>query len=132
MIPHRKRILIVDHSPTSLVWQLVLLQEERYDTLTATTPDEGVRIATLERPDLVILDAASRQAEVTAAAEALRADPRTRSIPILILSSGGPRGGAPDALRAACDEHVRKPLQGSEYLRKVRELILSHPPGGSR
>ena len=82
MIPHRKRILIVDHSPTSLVWQLVLLQEERYDTLTATTPDEGVRIATLERPDLVILDAASRHA--------------------------------------------------SEYLRKVRELILSRPPGASR
>ena len=132
MIPLRKRILIVDDSPTSLVWQLVLLQEERYDTLTATSPDEGVRIAKLERPDLVILDAASRHADVAAAASALRADPRTGGIPILVIGPRGANGRAQDALRASCDEHVSKPLQGSEYLRKVRELIVRSPGVGRR
>ena len=132
MIPHRKRILVVDDSPTSLVWQLVLLQEERYDTLTATTPDEGVRLATEERPDLVILDSATRPGDMAAAAEALRADPRTDGIPILVLSPGGLRGRALDALRASGDEHVTKPLQGSEYLRKVRDLLARRPAGGLR
>ena len=49
----RTRVLLIDDSPTSLVWQLVLLQEEQYDTLTANTTGEGVRIAKMERPDLV-------------------------------------------------------------------------------
>jgi DNA-binding response OmpR family regulator len=132
MIPHRKRILVVDDSPTSLVWQLVLLQEERYDTLTASTPDEGVRLAREERPDLVILDSATRPADMAAAAESLRADPRTDGIPILVLSPSGLRGRALDALRASGDEHVTKPLQGSEYLRKVRELLSRRPAGGLR
>ena len=132
MIPYRKRILVVDDSPTSLVWQLVLLQEERYDTLTATTPDEGVGIARDERPDLVILDATRRYADVVAMANALRADPQTNDIPILMLISCGSRGHALDVLRASCDEHVAKPLQGSDYLRKVGELIVRGAAGGPR
>ena len=132
MIPYCKRILVVDDSPTSLVWQLVLLQEERYDTLTATTPEEGVRIATEERPDLVILDATTRHADVAGMASALRADPRTSSIPILLLISSGSRERALDTLRESSDEHVAKPFEGSEYLRKVRELLVRRAAGGRR
>jgi CheY-like chemotaxis protein len=132
MIPHRKRILIIDDSPTSLVWQLVLLQEEAYDTITASTPDEGVRIARLERPDLVILDAATRHDEVLAAADALRADPHTGRIPILVLSPSGFGGRPRDLAATVCDDQVSKPLHGSEYLRKVRELLERRPATGRR
>jgi len=132
MIPYRKRILVVDDSPSSLVWQLVLLQEERYDTLTATTADEGVAIARDERPDLVILDATTRHADVVAMASALRADPRTNSIPILLLISSGSRERALETLRDTSDEHVAKPFEGSEYLRKVRELLVRRAAGGLR
>jgi DNA-binding response OmpR family regulator len=123
MIPHRKRILIIDDSPTSLVWQLVLLQEAQYDTITASTLDEGVRIAKLELPDLVILDAATRHAEVLASADALRADPQTGGIPILVLSPKRFLGRPRKAVGQACDDQVYKPLQGTEYLRKVCELL---------
>jgi DNA-binding response OmpR family regulator len=132
MIPYCKRILVVDDSPTSLVWQLVLLQEERYDTLTATTPEEGVRIAREEHPDLVILDATARHADVVAMAGALRADPRTNGIPILLLISSGSRERALDSVQECSDEHVAKPFQGSEYLRKVRELLVRRAAGGLR
>jgi len=132
MIPYRKRILVVDDSPSSLVWQLVLLQEERYDTLTATTADEGVAIARDERPDLVILDATTRHADVVGMASALRADPRTNSIPILLLISSGSRERALETLRDTSDEHVAKPFEGSEYLRKVRELLVRRAAGGLR
>jgi len=110
----------------------VLLQEERYDTLTATTADEGVAIARDERPDLVILDATTRHADVVAMASALRADPRTNSIPILLLISSGSRERALETLRDTSDEHVAKPFEGSEYLRKVRELLVRRAAGGLR
>ena len=127
MIPHRKRILVVDDSATSLVWQLVLLQGERYDTLTATTPDEGIRLARDERPDLMILDAARRHDDVVAMAKVLRTDPQTSGIPILVLISAGSRGRTLDTLRGICDDQVAKPLQGPEYLRKVDDLIAGRP-----
>jgi len=130
MTPHRKRILIIDESPSSLVWQLVLLQEENYDTLTASTLDEGVRIAKLERPSLVVIDAASRPVDAVAAAESLRADHGTLGIPILLIApAGGLRRGAPRG--TPYDAQIRRPLQGSEYLDRIRDLIGARR-GGSR
>ena len=123
MIPHRKRILIVDDSPTSLVWQLVLLQEEQFDTLTATTTAEGVRIAKLERPDLLVLDATRRQSETVAAATELRADPQTCDIPILVIGLIGARGRVSGEVDSLCDACVSKPLQGVEYLLRINELL---------
>ena len=123
MLPHRKRILIVDDVPASLVWQLVLLQEEHYDTLTANTTAEGVRIAKLERPDLIVLDQANRRSDVVAAVQSLRTDPATSHIPILLIVPGGASPYEASAGGGSGDDRVVKPLLGSEYLMKVRELI---------
>jgi DNA-binding response OmpR family regulator len=128
---HRPRILIIDDSPTSLVWQLVLLQEEEYDTLTANTSAEGVRIARMELPDLVILDAPARYDEVVAAATELRADSATSHIPVMIVS-GSAAGRAASDIASVSDERVDKPLDRVEYLYKIRELLARRRPGGGR
>ena len=126
----RTRVLLVDNSLTSLVWQLVLLQEEEYDTLTASTPAEGVRIAKLEKPDLAIFEATMRPAEVLAAATDLRGDPVTSHIPILIV--GGGRGLTSAAFASTSDNQIEKPLQKVEYLYKIRELLGRRGRGGGR
>ncbi len=126
----RTRVLLVDNSLTSLVWQLVLLQEEQYDTLTASAPAEGVRIARLEKPDLVILEASTKPAEVIAAATELRNDAETSHIPILIVSSG--RGRTSAAFAAVSDNQIDKPLEKVEYLYKIRELLGRRRRGGGR
>ena len=118
----RTRVLLIDDSATSLVWQLVLLQEEQYDTLTANTTGEGVRIARMERPDLVILDATTRYADVVAAATELRADPATCRIPILIVVGSGRSRAAAD-FGPISDDQIDKPLDRSEYLQKIRSLL---------
>ena len=128
MLPHRKRILIFDDAPTSLVWQLVLLQEEHYDTLTANTTSEGVRIAKLERPDLIVLDQANRRNEIVAAVGSLRSDPATSHIPILLLVPSGASPPDASARGDAGDDRVAKPLLGSEYLMKVRDLVDRRRP----
>jgi DNA-binding response OmpR family regulator len=127
----RTRVLLIDDSPSSLIWQLVLLQEERYDTLTANTTGEGVRIAKLERPDLVILDATSRYPDVIRATTELRTDAVTRDIPILIVVGAG-RGRASADFAAISDDHISKPLDGAEYIRKIRELLGRRRRGGGR
>jgi DNA-binding response OmpR family regulator len=123
MIPQKKRILIVDESPSSLVWQLVLLQEEHYDTLTTTHLDEGVRIAKLERPDLLLLDASGRLSAGVVASRALRSQPETRDIPIMMITRLRGVGDTLKDLEAVCDEHITKPFDGVEYLTKVRRCL---------
>jgi DNA-binding response OmpR family regulator len=126
MIPN-KRILIVDDSPASLVWQLVLLQEERYETLTTNHLDEGVRIAKLERPDLVLLNISAGFAAGVAASRALRAQPETRNIPIMVVTRLRGIGEALSELESVCDEHITRPFDGVEYLTKVRRCLERSP-----
>lgn len=130
MMPQKKRILIVDESPASLVWQLVLLQEEHYDTLTTTQLDEGVRIAKLERPDLLLLDASSGLSAGVVASRALRAQPETRDIPIMMITRLRGIGDTLKDLEAVCDEHITKPFDGVEYLTKVRRCLERAPRRG--
>ncbi|PYP78592.1 MAG: hypothetical protein DMD35_10785 [Gemmatimonadetes bacterium] len=127
----RTRVLLIDGSPSSLVWQLVLLQEEQYDTLTTSSTDEGVRIARNERPDLVILDASIRYADVVAAATELRAAEATRHIPILIVLGAGRTRASAD-FGEISDDQIVKPLKGAEYLHKIRELLGRRRRGGGR
>lgn len=122
MYRFRTRLLLIDDSPPSLIWQLVLLQEEQYDTLTASTTDDGLRIARLERPDLVILDATTRYAETVAAAAELRADQATAGIPVLLVLGNGRKRPTEEVERVS-DARVTKPIDRTEYLGKIRGLL---------
>jgi DNA-binding response OmpR family regulator len=123
MNPTRKRILVVDDSPTVLVWQLLLLHEENYDTLTATDGAEGVRLAKLERPDLILLDVTMPAMDGLQACRALRAAAETRDIPILMVSTDGGVESTLAGFEAGCNEYITKPLDRTEYLAKVRSYL---------
>jgi two-component system cell cycle response regulator len=130
MTLQKKRILLVDGSPTTLAWQLLLLQDEHYDTLTASNGAEGVRIALLERPDLILLDVALPSMDGFAACRALRAAPQTRETPILMVTARGDMASTIAGLEAGCNECLTKPLERVEYLATIR-CYLGHRYGGN-
>ena len=119
----KKRILIVDDSPTALLWQLLLLHGESYDTLTATDGAEGVRIALLEQPDLILLDVTMPAMDGFAACRALRQAPETRDVPILMVTTNGDMESTLAGFEAGCNEYITKPLERTEYLTKVRSYL---------
>lgn len=123
MTHKKKRVLIVDDSPTALVWQLLLLQGESYDTLTASDGAEGVRVARLERPDLILLAVTPPSMDGYAACRALRAAPETRDIPVLMIATNGDTGSMLAGFEAGCSEYITKPLDRAEYLGKVRGYL---------
>ena len=126
----KKRILIVDDSPTALVWQLLMLQGEGYDTLTAADGAEGVRVATAERPDLILLDVTMPSMDGFAACRALRSAFETRDIPILMVTTNGDMESTLAGFESGCNEYITKPLERTEYLTKVRSY-LARRFGGS-
>ena len=118
-----KRVLIVDDSPTALAWQRLLLQGERYETLTACNGAEGIRVAMRERPDLILLDVTMPLMDGFSACRELRATPETRDIPILMVTTHGDMASTLAGFEAGCNEYITKPLERAEYLVKVRSYL---------
>ncbi|MEP6999098.1 MAG: response regulator [bacterium] len=129
MTSQKKRILIVDDSPTALLWQQLLLDHEQYFTITARDGAEGVRVAQSERPDLILLDVSMPTMDGFEACRALRAAPETRDIPILMVTTHSEMENVLAGFEAGCNEYLTKPLERTEYLVKVRSYLNRHLEG---
>jgi CheY-like chemotaxis protein len=89
---------------------------------TATAPDGAAALAAIEahRPDAIVLDLAMPKMTGWEVLERLRADPRTRTIPVLVLSGQMERESA---IRAGADAYCSKPCPPDEVLRQVQRLV---------
>ncbi len=123
----RKKILVVDDSPTALLWQQMLLRNEPFDIITATDGDEGVRVAHAEHPDLVLLDVVMPRMNGFDACRAMRLDPDLRDIPIFLVTTRSEMNSVTAGYESGCTEFVTKPIDKVELLAKIHSYL---PLGG--
>ena len=127
---NRKKILLVDDSPTALMWQRLILEQERYAIVTAADGAAGVQAARDERPDLVLLDVVMPGMDGFAACRAIREAPDTRDVPIIMVSTRSEMANVLAGYQSGCNEYVTKPIDRLELLAKVRSY-LDRTPGNA-
>jgi DNA-binding response OmpR family regulator len=118
-----KKILLVDDSPTAILWQRMILEEDRYEIVVATDGEEGIRVARAERPDLVLLDVTMPRMSGFDALRALRADDDLRDIPVIMVTTRGRMPDVMEGYESGCNEYITKPLDRAELLMKVRSYL---------
>ena len=119
----KKILLVVDDSPTAILWHRLMLEEEGYEVLTAADGAEGVEVAKKQLPELVLLDVIMPRMNGYEACRALREDERTRDIPILMITT---RSEMPNVLKgyeSGCNEYITKPVDRTELVTKVRSYL---------
>jgi DNA-binding response OmpR family regulator len=124
----RKKILLVDDSPTALLWQRLILEDDHYEILVASDGEEGVRVAKAERPDLVLLDVVMPRMSGFDALRAIRADGELRETPILMVTTRSEMAHVMEGYDSGCNEYITKPVDRAELLTKVRSY-LQRPEG---
>ncbi|MDG4792495.1 SpoIIE family protein phosphatase [Micromonospora sp. WMMD1082] len=113
------RILVVDDNP-DLREHVARLLVPTWEVRTATDGVEALRLATDTDFDLVLTDVMMPRLDGFGLVAALRADPRTRYVPIVLLSA---RAGAADevaGLSVGADDYLTKPFSGQELIARVR------------
>ncbi|MDB4907045.1 MAG: response regulator receiver protein [Gemmatimonadetes bacterium] len=119
----KKKILLVDDSPTVIMWQRLILEQERYAIVIAKDGQEGVERARVERPDLVLLDVIMPRMDGFAACRAIRECPETRDVPILMVTTRSEMINVLAGYDAGCNEYITKPIDRLELLMKVRSYL---------
>jgi DNA-binding response OmpR family regulator len=117
------RILIVDDSPTIVALLRKFLQQSGYITLEAGDAEKGVALAHAERPDMIFLDIVLPGMNGFAALRALRRDPATREIPVVMISGNEQATEQFYAQRIGADDFMKKPFSRFEVFARIERLL---------
>jgi PleD family two-component response regulator len=119
----RKKILLVDDSSTALMIEQMLLNKARYDIVTARDGVEAVTKASMEMPDLILMDVVMPHMNGFEACAKIRAQEQTSRIPIILVTTRGEHESIESGFAAGCNDYVTKPINGLELLTKLRDQL---------
>lgn len=88
--------------------------------LEAANGRQGFSLATEAEPDIILLDAEMPEMNGYELAQALKASPHLKHIPLIAISSAGQENEMANALRAMCDDSLIKPFSLDDLTARVR------------
>ena len=121
-------VMIVEDEPAILELVAVNLEHAGYEVLRAPSAEQAGRLLSDILPDVVILDWMLPGQSGLALARRLRAEPRTREMPIIFLTA---RAGEPDkiaGLEAGADDYITKPFSTKELVARIRAVLRRRKP----
>jgi len=120
-------ILIVEDNDKNRKLERDVLQFHGYRTAEAETGEEGVRLARESAPALVLMDIQLPGIDGIEALRQLRADPRTRSIPVIAVTASAMTQDRQKILAAGFDGYQSKPINVKDFVAAVRQMLDRGP-----
>lgn len=117
------RVLIIDDSATIVALLRRMLKQNELATLEAGDAESGLEIARAEKPDLIFLDIVLPGMNGFAALRALRKDPATHEIPVIMISGNEQAVEQFYAHRIGADDFMKKPFSRSEVFARIERLL---------
>ena len=117
------RILCVEDSEDNLFVLHRRLSRAGFEVKVATNGREGVEWAKTLLPDLVVMDLNLPGLNGLEATRALKSQPETRHIPIIVLTAHTSDRSREEAFAAGCDDYDTKPIDVAGLLRRINTLL---------
>jgi len=117
------RILVVDDLDANRTMIARLLASDGYLVSGAVDGAQALEMVAKQQPDLVLLDVMMPGADGFAVCRALKEDPATRLIPVVLITSLSESRSRIEGLEAGADEYVSKPVDAQELRARVRSLL---------
>ena len=113
-------IMVVDDTADNLLMMSELLKDA-YHVKVANNGERGLRLAVSDNPpDLILLDIVMPQMNGYEVCDRLKADPRTRDIPVIFLTSKADAEDEQKGLAAGAIDYITKPINPMIVLARVR------------
>jgi two-component system, OmpR family, alkaline phosphatase synthesis response regulator PhoP len=122
-VPQTGRILIADDNTQNRELLEAYLADEGHEILMTADGRQTVDVATERQPDLILLDIMMPKLSGYEVCEKLKADPRTRNIPILMVTALRDMADIEKAVAAGADDFLSKPVHRIELKTRVKSLL---------
>ena len=122
------RILIVDDSPTEMYKLTGMLEKHGHVVLKAENGADGVALARLEKPDVVLMDIVMPGLNGFQATRQLTKDPETGNIPVIVVTTKDQETDMVWAQRQGAKGYLTKPVDEEQLILKVKKILEENPP----
>ena len=122
-------VLVVDDFQDNREMFAEFLSISGFRVAEASNGREAVDTATALRPDLILMDVSLPEMDGYQATKLLKADERTRSIPIVALTGHAVSGVSEEARAAGCAGVITKPCPPDFLVAEVRRILAARPTG---
>lgn len=117
------KILVCDDEPYILESVAYIIEKEGYEVLTAEDGEEGLNTARTEKPSLIFLDVMMPKMTGYEVCEALKSDPETKNIHIIMLTARGQETDEQKAEEVGANEYMTKPFSPRTLKKRIREIL---------
>jgi len=121
-------ILVIEDEPAIQELIAVNLTFAGYKVLRAVDGSQAQALINAELPDLILLDWMLPGASGLSVARKLRADARTRPVPIIMLTAKGAEEDKVQGLEAGADDYITKPFSPKELLARIKAVLRRRAP----
>jgi len=125
----KKKVLIIDNDVDFIDQNKAVLEESGFEVISASDSREGVEKVSFEMPDIVLLELMLEKHDAGFdVVKAIKADPRFKGIPILMVTSAAGETGCDfcqelDGYWMKTDDFVNKPVTPDELIKRINILL---------
>lgn len=117
------KVLYVEDNDENIYMLTRRLRRAGLTIAVATDGAAAVAMAASEEPDIILMDLSLPVLDGWEATRRIKADPKTRRIPVIALTAHAMSGDREAALAAGCDDFDTKPIDLPRLLDKMRALM---------
>ena len=123
-----KRILLVDDTEDILLVVSRRLTSWGYEALTASSGEDGLKLAEEHLPDLILLDIMMPKMKGRDVCARLKADPKTAKIPVIFLTALGLADHIKAGMDLGAEDYIVKPFEPAELKKRIAVVLSRHDP----
>jgi CheY-like chemotaxis protein len=120
-------VLIVDDNALNLELISEVLESAGYTVEGAGSAESALAAVTVRQPGLILMDIGLPGMDGYEAARRLKADPLTRTIPLVAVTAFAMTGDADRARQAGFDAHISKPIDTRALPHALARLLAERP-----
>jgi two-component system cell cycle response regulator DivK len=117
------RILYIEDNADNRMLVKRVLEAEGYTLVAASDAHEGLRMALVERPDLILMDINLPEVDGYTITARIKSTPGLEAIKVIALTANVMKGDREKTLAAGCDGYIQKPIDVDAFPRQIADFL---------